>query len=86
MCLKVAQLSWSKKTRIKQLEQSFTRPRHTSVFAGRTELKELQGKFMVKENNIDMTRLESGMAFLQVKASMTMREKFRQGWSPIVNQ
>jgi hypothetical protein len=35
-------------------------------------------KLMDKGNNVDMTRLESGMLFLQVKVSMTMREKLCQ--------
>ncbi len=36
------------------------------------------GKFMDKGSNIDMTRLESRMSFLQMEVSMTMREKLRQ--------
>ncbi len=33
------------------------------------------GRFTDKGSNIDMTRLESVMSFLKVKASMTIREK-----------
>jgi hypothetical protein len=35
------------------------------------------GKFTDQRSAVDMTRLESGMSFLQVKVSMTMREKLR---------
>jgi archaellin len=38
---------------------------------------------MDKGCDIDITRLESGMSFLQVKASMTMKEKLRQVRSAI---
>jgi hypothetical protein len=34
-----------------------------------------QGWFTDKGGDVDLTRLESGMSFLQVKASMTMKEK-----------
>jgi hypothetical protein len=37
-----------------------------------------QGRFTDKGSDVDPTRLESGMSFLQVKASMTMKEKLRQ--------
>jgi hypothetical protein len=33
---------------------------------------------MDKGSDVDLTRLESGMSFFQVKASMTMKEKLRQ--------
>jgi hypothetical protein len=33
------------------------------------------GRFIDKGSNIDMTRLQSGMSFLQVKSAMTMKEK-----------
>jgi hypothetical protein len=35
------------------------------------------GKFTDKGSDVDITRLELGMSFLQVKLSMTMREKLR---------
>jgi hypothetical protein len=37
-----------------------------------------QGQFTNKEGEGDLTRLESGMSFLQVRASMSMKEKLRQ--------
>ncbi len=37
-----------------------------------------QGRFGNKVGDGDLTRLESGMSFLQVKASMSMKEKLRQ--------
>ncbi len=37
-----------------------------------------QGRFVNKEGDVDLTRPESGMSFLQVKASMSMKEKLRQ--------
>jgi hypothetical protein len=37
-----------------------------------------QGRFANKEGDVDLTPLESGMSFLQVKASMSMKEKLRQ--------
>ncbi len=37
-----------------------------------------QGWFTDKGGDVDLTRLKSGMSFLQVKASMTMKEKLRQ--------
>jgi hypothetical protein len=48
---------------------------------GRVEVA--RGKFRDKWSDINMTRLESGMSFIQVKASMTMREKLRQVRSTI---
>ncbi len=36
------------------------------------------GWFIDKGSDVDLTRLESGMSFLQEKASMTMKEKLRQ--------
>jgi ribosomal protein L24 len=42
---------------------------------------------MDKGSDVDLTRLESGMSFLQVKASRTMKEKLRQVRNDIcVNQ
>jgi hypothetical protein len=37
-----------------------------------------QGRFSGKEVETDLTRLESGMSFMQVRASMSMKEKLRQ--------
>ncbi len=37
-----------------------------------------QGRFNDKEGEGDLTRLESGMSFMQVRASMSMKEKLRQ--------
>ncbi len=37
-----------------------------------------QGRFSGKEGKADLTRLESGMSFMQVRASMSMKEKLRQ--------
>ncbi len=37
-----------------------------------------QGRFSGKEGETDLTRLESGMSFMQVRASMSMKEKLRQ--------
>jgi hypothetical protein len=37
-----------------------------------------QGHFSGKEGEADLTRLESGMSFMQVRASMSMKEKLRQ--------
>jgi hypothetical protein len=37
-----------------------------------------QGRFSDKEEEGDLTRLESGMSFMQVRASMSMKEKLRQ--------
>jgi hypothetical protein len=37
-----------------------------------------QGRFTNKGIDVDLTRLESGMSFLQVKASMTMKKKLMQ--------
>jgi hypothetical protein len=42
-----------------------------------------QGCFANKEGDGDLTRLESGMSFLQVKASMSMQEKLREVCSAI---
>jgi hypothetical protein len=37
-----------------------------------------QGRFTDKEGEGDLTRLESGMFFMQVRALMSMKEKLRQ--------
>jgi hypothetical protein len=42
-----------------------------------------QGSFANKESDVDLTRLESGTSFLQVKASMSMKQKLRQVRSAI---
>jgi hypothetical protein len=42
-----------------------------------------QGRFANKEGEGDLTGLESGMTFLQVWASMSMKEKLRQVRSAI---
>jgi hypothetical protein len=41
------------------------------------------GKFTDKGCDVDVTRLESGMSFLQVQAFMMMREKLKQVRSAI---
>jgi hypothetical protein len=46
-------------------------------------VKVARGRFTDKGGDIDITRLKSGMSFLQVKASMTMKEKLRQVRSAI---
>ncbi len=47
------------------------------------QIEVAQGRFANKEGDGDLTRLESGMSFLQVKASMSMKEKLRQVWRAI---
>jgi hypothetical protein len=42
-----------------------------------------QGRFANKEGEGDLTCLESGMSFLQVRVSMSMKEKLRQVRSAI---
>jgi hypothetical protein len=42
-----------------------------------------QGCFANKEGDVDLLKLESGMSFLQVKASMSMKEKLRHVRSSI---
>jgi hypothetical protein len=50
-------------------------------------VKDAQSRLMDKGSDMDLTRIESGMSFLQVKASMTMKEKLRQVRNAIcVNQ
>ncbi len=41
-------------------------------------MKVAQGRFTNKEGEGDLTRLESEMSFLQVRTSMSMKEKLRQ--------
>jgi hypothetical protein len=59
-----------------------------AVFIHKDDRMEVaQGRFANKEGDRDMTRLESGMSFLQVRASMSMKEKLRQARSAMcVNQ
>jgi hypothetical protein len=47
------------------------------------QMEVAQGRFANKEGEGDLTRLESGMSFLQVRASMFMKEKVRQVRSAI---
>jgi hypothetical protein len=47
------------------------------------QIEVAQGRFANKEGDLDLTRLKSGMSFLQAKASMSMKEKLRQGRSAI---
>ncbi len=42
-----------------------------------------RGRFTDEGSDIDITHLKSGMSFLQVKLSMTMKEKLRQVRSAI---
>ncbi len=41
-----------------------------------------QGRFSEKEGEGDLTRLESGMSFMQVRASMSMMEKLIRSGEP----
>jgi hypothetical protein len=47
------------------------------------QIEVAQGSFANKESDVDLTRLESGTSFLQVKASMSMKQKLRQVRSAI---
>jgi hypothetical protein len=50
-----------------------------AVFIHKDDRMEVaQGQFSNREGEDDITRLESGMSFLQVRASMSMMEKLRQ--------
>jgi hypothetical protein len=50
-----------------------------AVFVHKDDQMEVaQGRFFGKEGEVDLTRLESGMSFMQVRASMSMKEKLRQ--------
>jgi hypothetical protein len=50
-----------------------------AVFIHKDDRMEVaQGHFSNREGEGDLTRLESGMSFLQVRASMSMKEKLRQ--------
>jgi hypothetical protein len=55
-----------------------------AIFIHKDERVEVaQGRFANKEGDVDLTKLESGMSFLQLKASMSMKEKLRQVRSAI---
>ncbi len=82
-------MSSSTKTRTAGLEvaESFvlcghhayrTHIKNIAVFVHKDDRIEVaQGRFSGKEGEADLTRLESGMSFMQVRASM-MKEKLRQ--------
>jgi hypothetical protein len=56
-----------------------THIKNIAVFIHRDDRMEVaQGRFNDKEGEGDLTRLESGMSFMQVRASMSMKEKLRQ--------
>ncbi len=56
-----------------------THIKNIAVFVHKDERMEVgQGRFSGKEGEADLTRLESGMSFMQVRASMSMKEKLRQ--------
>jgi hypothetical protein len=56
-----------------------THIKNIAVFIHKDDRMEVsQGWFTGKEGEGDLTRLESGMSFMQVRASMSMKEKLRQ--------
>jgi hypothetical protein len=56
-----------------------THIKNIAVFVPKDDRMEVaQGRFNGKEGEADLTRLESGMSFMQVRASMSMKEKLRQ--------
>jgi hypothetical protein len=56
-----------------------THIKNIAVFIHKGDRMEVaQGQFTGKEGEGDLTRLESGMSFMQVRASMSMKEKLRQ--------
>jgi hypothetical protein len=56
-----------------------THIKNIAVFVHKDDRMEVaQGRFSGKEGETDLTRLESGMSFMQVRASMSMKEKLRQ--------
>jgi hypothetical protein len=56
-----------------------THIKNIAVFIHKDDRMEVaQGHFNDKEGEGDLTRLESGMSFMQVRASMSMKEKLRQ--------
>jgi hypothetical protein len=57
----------------------WTHIKNVAVFVHKDDRMEVaQGRFSGKEGEADLTRLESGMSFMQVRASMSMKEKLRQ--------
>jgi hypothetical protein len=61
-----------------------THIKNIAVFIHKDDRMEVaQGRFTDKEGEGDLTRLESGMSFMQVRASMSMKEKLRQVWEAI---
>ncbi len=60
-----------------------THIKNIAVFVHKDDRMEVaQGRFSGKEGEADLTRLESGMSFMQVRASMSMKEKLRQVRGP----
>jgi hypothetical protein len=56
-----------------------THIKNIAIFVHKDDRMEVaQGCFSGKEGETDLTRLESGMSFMQVRASMSMKEKLRQ--------
>jgi hypothetical protein len=56
-----------------------THIKNIAVFIHKDDRMEVaQGRFNDKEGEGDLTRLESGMSFMQVRASISMKEKLRQ--------
>jgi hypothetical protein len=56
-----------------------THIKNIAVFVHKDDRMEVaQGRFSGKEGEADLTRLESGMSFMQVRASMSMKEKLKQ--------
>jgi hypothetical protein len=56
-----------------------THIKNIAVFIHKDDRMEVaQGRFTDKEGEGDLIRLESGMSFMQVRASMSMKEKLRQ--------
>ncbi len=56
-----------------------THIKNIAVFIHKDDRTEVaQGRFTDQEGEGDLTRLESSMSFMQVQASMSMKEKLRQ--------
>ncbi len=56
-----------------------THIKNIAVFVHKDDRMEVaQGRFSGKEGEADLTRLESGISFMQVRASMSTKEKLRQ--------
>jgi hypothetical protein len=56
-----------------------THIKNIAIFINKDERMQVaQGHFMGRQGEGDLTRLESGMSFMQVWASMSMKEKLRQ--------